>query len=200
LAGGTFKADGTFNLKGRFQGRGKAADLLKTSTGQVEFTAVDGHIYHDVVMLEVLKFLNTLDLFDGRANVRDMGEKGFGYHAFRVKAELQDGKLRYDEAVLHAHPMVATAAGEHDLQTEKFNLTLLVAPLVALDRIFEHIPIIGGILEALDTIPMSAKGTPDDIHIYPLKPSAIGYELQEIMKKTVERPLNLIHGDKKGTE
>jgi hypothetical protein len=200
LVGETFKADGTYNLKGRFQGRGKAADLLKTSTGQVEFTAVDGHIYHDVVMLEVLKFLNTLDLFDGRANVRDMGEKGFGYHAFRVKAELQDGKLRYDEAVLHGHPMVATAAGEHDLQTEQFNLTLLVAPLVALDRFFEHIPIIGGILEALDTIPLSAKGTPDDIHIYPLTPSAIGYELQEMMKKTVERPLNLIHGDKKGTE
>ena len=72
-----------------------------------------------------------------------------------------------------------------------------MAPLVTLDRIFEHIPIIGGILEPLDTIPLSAKGTPDDIHIYPLTPSAIGYELQEIMKKTVERPLNLIHGDKK---
>jgi hypothetical protein len=50
LVGETFKADGTFNLKGQFQGLGKAADLLKTSTGQVEFTAADGHIYHDVVM------------------------------------------------------------------------------------------------------------------------------------------------------
>jgi len=198
LAGGTFKADGTFNLKGRFQGRGKAGDLLKTSTGQVAFTAADGHIYHDVVMLEVLKFLNTLDVFDGRANVKDMNKKGFDYHSFRVKARLKDGKLRYDEAVLYGRPMVVTAAGVHDLQNQQFNLTLLVAPLVALDRIFEHIPIIGGILEVLDTIPLSAKGTIDNIHIKPLAPSAIGYELEEMMKKTVERPINLVHGDKEG--
>jgi hypothetical protein len=192
-----FKADGTFNLKGRCQGRGKAADLLKTSTGQVAFTAADGHIYHNVIMLEVLKFINTLNIFEGRANVKDMGKEGFGYHSFGVKATLQDGKLRYDEAVLHGRPMVVTAAGEHDLQTEKFNLILLVAPLVALDRIFEHIPLIGGILEALDTIPLSASGTPDNIHIRPLVPSAIGYELEEIMKKTVERPISLIHGRQK---
>lgn len=88
LAGETFKADGTFNLNGRFQGRGKAGDLLKTSTGQVTFTAADGHIYHDVVMLEVLKFLNTINVFDGQANVKDMNKKGFDYHSFRVKAKL----------------------------------------------------------------------------------------------------------------
>ena len=197
LAGGTFKADGTFNLEGRFQGRGKAGDLLKTSTGQVEFTAADGHIYHDVVMLEVLKFLNTLDVFNGRANVKDMKKKGFDYRSFRVKAKLQDGKLRYDEAVLHGRPMVVTAAGEHDLQTEQFNLTLLVAPLVALHSIFEHIPLIGGILDALDTLPLSAKGTVDNVRIRALAPSAIGYELQEMMKKTVERPINFVHGGQK---
>ena len=96
--------------------------------------------------------------------------------------------------------MVVTAAGEHNLQNGRFDLNLLVAPLVTLDRIFEHIPIIGGILEVLDTIPLSAKGTMENIHIEPLAPSAIGYELEEIMKKTVERPINYVHGDKKETE
>jgi hypothetical protein len=196
LVGGTFKADGTFNLKGRFQGRAKAEDLLKTATGQVAFTAKDGHIYQDVVMLEVLKFLNTLEALKGQANVKDMDKKGFGYHSFGVKAKLQDGKLRYDEAVLHGQPMTVTAAGEHDLQNGRFDLTLLVGPLVTLDRIFEHIPLIGGILDTLDTIPLSVKGTFDNIHIYPLAPSAIGYELAEMMKKTVERPIHLIHGGK----
>ena len=196
LVGKTFKADGTYNLKGRFQGRGKAEDLLKTATGQVAFTAKDGRIYHDVILIEVLKFLNPLEVFEGRANAEDMKQKGFGYHSFGVKAKLQDGKLRYDEAVLHGRPMIVTAAGEHDLQNGRFDLTLLVAPLVTLDRIFEHIPLIGGILEALDTIPLSAKGTLDNIQIYPLAPSAIGYELKEMMKKTVERPINLIHGGK----
>ncbi|MBT8369094.1 MAG: AsmA-like C-terminal region-containing protein [Deltaproteobacteria bacterium] len=197
LVGGTFKVDGTYNLKGRFQGSGKAEELLKTVTGQVDFTATDGHIYHDVVMLEVLKFLNTLEIFEGRANVKDMKKKGFDYRSFRIKAKLQDGKLRYDEAVLHGRPMTVTAAGNHNLQNGRLDLTLLVAPLVTLDLIFEHIPLIGGILEALDTIPLSAKGTLDNIHIRPLAPSAVGYELEEMMKKTVERPVNLVHGRQK---
>jgi hypothetical protein len=199
LVGKTFKADGTYDLKGRFQGHGKAEDLLKTATGQVAFTAKDGRIYYDAILIEVLKFLNPLEVFEGRVNAEDMKQKGFGYHSFGVKAKLQDGKLRYDEAVLHGQPMTVTAAGEHDLQNGRFDLTLLVAPLVTLDRIFEHIPLIGGILEALDTIPLSAKGTLDNIQIYPLAPSAIGYELAEMMKKTVERPINLIHGGKENS-
>jgi hypothetical protein len=170
LVGEIFKADGTYNLKGRFQGHGKAEDLLKTASGQVAVTAQDGRIYHDVILIEVLKFLNPLEVFEGRANAEDMNQKDFGYHSFGVKAKRQDGKLRYDEAVMHGQPMTVTAAGEHDLQNGRFDLTLLVAPLATLDRIFEHIPPIGGILEALDTIPLSAKGTLDNIQIYPLAP------------------------------
>jgi hypothetical protein len=192
LVGGTFEADGTFNMNGRFQGRGKAEDLLKITTGQVEFRAQDGRIYHDVIFLEVLEFLNALDVFEGQANVKDMKKKGFDYHSFWVKAKLQDGKLRYEEAVLRGRPMTVTAAGEHDLQNGHVNLNLLVAPLVTLNQIFEHVPLIGGILEALDTIPLSVTGTPDNIQIQPLAPSAIGYELQEMMRKTVERPVNFV--------
>ncbi len=196
FVGETFKADGTYNLKGRFQGSGKAEDLLKTATGQVEFTAKDGHVYHDIILVNVLKFLNTLEELTGKVNFKDMEKKGFGYHSFRVKAKLQDGKLRYEEAVLHGLPMTVTAAGEHNLQNGRFDLILLVAPLVTLDRIFEHIPLTGGIPGTLDAIPLSAKGTLDNIHIYPLAPSAVGYELEEMMKKTIERPINLIHGVK----
>jgi hypothetical protein len=192
LVGEIFKADGTYSLKGRFQGRGKAEDLLKTATGQVEMKAEKGRIYHDIILLSVLNFLNPLEVLEGRIKVKDMKEKGFGYHSFRIKAKLQDGKLRYEEAVLHGQPMTVTAAGEHNLQNGRLDLTLLVAPQVTLDRIFEDIPLIGPILDALDTIPLSVKGTFDNIHIYPLAPSAIGYELKEMMKKTVEGPINLI--------
>jgi len=31
---------------------------------------------------------------------------------------------------------------------------------------------------------------------YPLAPSAVWYELKEMMKKTIERPINLIRGGK----
>jgi len=196
LVGENFKADGTYNLKGRFQGRGKAEDLLKTATGQVEFTAADGRIYHDIILVDVLRFLNTLEVLTGRVDLKDMGRKGFGYHSFRVKARLHDGKVMFEEVILHGAPMTVTAAGEHDLHNGRVDLNLLVSPLVTLDRVFEHIPLIGGMPDTLDTIPLSAKGTLDNIHIYPLAPSAVGYELEEMMKNAVERPINLINGGK----
>ena len=160
------------------------------------FTAADGHIYREFILINVLKFLNSLEVLKGKVNFEDLGKKGFGYHSFRVKANLKNRKILFDESVLHSAPMAVTAAGEHNLQNGRLDLTLLVAPLVTLDRIFEHIPLIGGILNTLDTIPLSVKGTFDNIHVYPLAPSAVGYELEEMMKKTVERPIRLIHGGK----
>jgi uncharacterized protein YhdP len=196
LVGKTFKADGTFNLKGGFQGRGKAAELLKNTTGQVEFTATDGHIYQDIFLLNLMTFLNTLEVLEGRVDVKDMKKKGFAYHSYRMKIKMQDGRLQYEEAVLHGQPMTVTGAGHQDLQNGRFDLTLLVAPLVTLDNIFEHIPLVGGILHTLDTIPLGVSGTMDTIHFSPLAPSAIGFELKEMMNNTIERPINLIHGKK----
>ena len=118
------KADGRYNLKGRFQGSGISEELLNKATG---------------------------------------------------------------------HPMTITAAGEHDLQNGRISLSLLVAPLVTLNRVFEHIPLIGGVLETLDTIPLSVKGDSGAVHTIPLAPSAVGYALKEMMKKGVNRPIKLIH-------
>jgi hypothetical protein len=123
-----------------------------------------------------------------------MEKKGFGYHSLRVKAELANSKILLKEAILNGVPMAITAAGEHNLQNGRFNLNLLVAPLVTLDRIFKHIPLIGGSLGTLNTIPLSVKGTVDNVNIYPLAPSAVGYGLVKMMENTVEAPIKLIHG------
>ncbi len=189
----SLKADGTYRLNGKFTGSGKIGELLGISTGHVELEVPDGgHIYHDVILLNVLKLFNTLEMLTDKVNVKDMGSKGFGYHSFRAKAKLQGGKLRYEEAVLHGQPMTITAAGEQDIQSGKIDMDLLVAPLVTLDRIFAHIPLIGGSLNTLDAIPLSLRGTLENIHIYPLAPSALGYQLKETMEKTVERRINLM--------
>ena len=54
------------------------------------------------------------------------GGKFSSYEENRIGVRQLSGKLRYDEAVLHGRPMTATAAGEHDLQNGRFDLTLLV--------------------------------------------------------------------------
>jgi hypothetical protein len=124
-----------------------------------------------------------------------MIEKGFGFKFFRIQARLQDGRLLHEKFILNGDEMTITGAGEIDLLHEHIDFTLLVAPQKTLDSILGHIPLIGGILHTIDTIPLRLKGTFDDIHVLPLAPSAVGYELKEVMKETLGIPIKLKHID-----
>ena len=188
----TFKADGTYSLQGSFQGNGKAEDLLKTATGKLEYSAADGHIYHDVILLNVLKFLNSTELLTGQTDLAKMDTTGFGYRAINIEASLQNGKILYKKIILDGAALALTAAGELDLLTGRLDLNLLVALQTTLDRIFDKIPLVGGVLQTFNTIPLSLKGTLDDVHVYPLSPSAVAYELKRLMENTARGPIKLI--------
>ncbi|MGA9478754.1 MAG: AsmA-like C-terminal region-containing protein [Desulfobacterales bacterium] len=188
----TFKADGTYSLQGSFQGNGKAEDLLKTATGQVEYSAADGHIYHDVILLNVLKYLNSTELLTGQTDLAKMDTTGFGYRAINIEASLQNGKILYKKIILDGAALALTAAGELDLLTGRLDLKLLVALQTTLDRIFTKIPLVGGALKTFNTIPLSLKGTLDDLHVFPLSLSSVAYELKRLMENTARGPIKLI--------
>jgi hypothetical protein len=188
----TFKADGTYSLQGSFQGNGKAEDLLKTATGQLEYSAADGHIYHDVILLSVLKYLNSTELLTGQTDLAKMDTTGFGYRAIRIEGSLQNGKISYNKIILDGAALALTAEGELDLLTGRLDLNLLVALQTTLDRIFDKIPLVGGVLQTFNTIPLSLEGTLDDVHVYPLSPSAVAYELKRLMENTARGPIKLI--------
>jgi hypothetical protein len=189
----TLKADGTYSLKGRFQGSGKAEDLLNTATGQVEGSAVDGHIYQDVILLNVLKYLNTSELLTGQTNLKKMETEGFGYRSIKIEASLQDGKISYKRAILDGPSMALTGAGEQDMLTGRLDMNLLVTLQVTLGRVLDKLPIVGGILQGVNAIPLSVKGNLDDVRIQPLAPSAVSYNLKEIMENTVKGPIKLVN-------
>jgi hypothetical protein len=77
------------------------------------------------------------------------------------------------------------------------DLILLVALQTTLDRIFEKIPLVGGALQTFNTIPLSLKGTLDDLRVFPLAPSAVAYELKRLMENTARGPIKLIQIGKK---
>jgi hypothetical protein len=124
-----------------------------------------------------------------------METEGFGYRSLGIKAVLNDGRILYENAVLDGHPMTITARGEHNLLDGQMDIAMLVAPIKIVDRVLGHVPVVGGILKTLDTIPISIKGSLRDIRVLPLAPSAVAYELKELMKNTVDIPINLVHAD-----
>ncbi|MFZ1198829.1 MAG: AsmA-like C-terminal region-containing protein [Desulfobacterales bacterium] len=197
LVGKDFKADGVYSLKGSFRGNGKAQDLLKTATGEVVYSAADGHIYQDFLLLNVLKYLNTTELLLGQTDLKKMEKAGFGYRTMNIEARLQKGKMSYDRIILDGASLALTAVGKLDFLTGKLDFNVLVTPQVTLNSIFDKIPLIGGILQTFNTIPLGLKGTLDDIRIVPLAPSAVAHELVSLMKKTARGPIKLIQIGKK---
>jgi len=189
----TMKADGTYSLEGNFQGNGKADDLLKSATGQLEYTATDGHIYYDVVLLNVLKYLNATEQLRGQTDLGKMETQGFGYRSIKIEASLQDGTISYKRAILDGPSMALTGAGEQDLLTGRLDLNLLVTLQVTLGRVLDKLPMVGGVLQGLNTIPLGVKGTLDNVRIQALAPSAVSYELKNIMENTVKGPIKLMN-------
>jgi len=190
-----FKADGTFDMEGSLEGHGATGDLLKTSSGQVKISISNGHIYHDIIMLNVVKFLNISKVLVDRVTADKMLEKGLVFNRFETLVTLQNGKLECEKFILDSDEMMITGRGEMDLLQKQIKFTLLVAPQKTASTILRDIPLIGSVLQTVATIPLSVGGTIDDVHVLPLGPSAVDYQLKEIMRQTFNTPLKLVHLD-----
>jgi hypothetical protein len=195
LAIQSVKADGIYRLDATFSGSGKIGELLDTGTGRVKFEVPEGgRIYYDFLLLKVLKFINTLEIFKDDISVGQMESDGFDYQLLQIDAELQKGKLHYQEVLLQGRAMNITARGEQDLDSGLIDMSMLVAPLVILDTILSHVPIVGHSLDKLDAIPLKAEGTVDDLHLYPLAAKALGYQLKEAMEGLTTKTIHLLDG------
>ncbi len=190
-----FKADGTFDLDGVLNGHGTIKDLFKTASGHFVVTISNGHIYRDIILLNVMKFLNIAEILTDRVTAKQMLEKGLGFRRFEMQATLKNESLEFEKIILDSDEMILSGAGEFDIRQRQIKSTLLVSAQATANTIMGRIPLIGGVLKTIDTIPLSLQGAIDDVHVIPLEPSAIGYELQEIMRGTLGVPMKLVHID-----
>ncbi|MGW8195161.1 MAG: hypothetical protein ACWGOX_12945, partial [Desulforhopalus sp.] len=188
-------ADGLFDLAGSLEGTvegiGEVTDLFKVSSGHFGLGVADGHIYRDFLFLNVLKFLNINKVITDRA-LGETKEKGLAFKRLETQITVENGKLKYNKIVLDSNMMKLTGAGEIDLAKNRIHFTLLVAPQTAINSILGYVPLVGSLLQTIATIPLGVRGTVDDVHILPLSPSAVGYEIKEVMKHTLGLPMKLI--------
>lgn len=188
-----FKADGAYDAAGSFRGRGPLEELLGETSGHMDLSIADGHIYHDIVLLNVIKFLNITEVISDRVTARQMEERGLGFKRFESHITLQDGKLQYGKLILQADELVLTGIGEIDLFKKDIDFTLLAAPQTTVNALLGEVPLLGGILQTITAIPLRITGTIDDVHVLPLTPSAVGYELRELTKQTLGVSMKLVH-------
>ena len=186
-------ADGILDFTGSFDGHGAFRDLAKSTTGQAEIRISEGRVYRDIIILNVLKFLNASEVLTGQVRAKSMAEKGVGFERIEAQVKLDKGKLLFDRFIFDGEQFKLSGSGHMDILEKRLDFTLLAAPLKTSSTVLEHIPLIGGILETLDTIPLRVNGTFENVHFLPLAPSAVKDELLDIMNDAVDIPVKLVH-------
>ena len=135
--------------------------------------------------------LNVTEILRGK--LPEFGKEGLPYDSVDVKATLEDGKLRIDEATLEGPTVKIASRGEMDPINRRIDMTLLVAPFRTIDYIVSKIPLVRYLLSStLIAVPVRVRGNLDNPEVIPLGPDAVGSEMIGIMKRTLELPFKII--------
>ncbi|MEE8432094.1 MAG: AsmA-like C-terminal domain-containing protein [Candidatus Desulfatibia sp.] len=189
------KIDGNFNFKADITAAQKPDEtLLGSLEGSLEFDAGKGRFHSGRLhgtLIKILSLLNITEMFKGK--LPDIKQEGFGYNSVKIKADIQNGKLYLNEAVIDSTAMEIAGHGSIDLTNKEVDAVVLVAPLKPVDFVVKKIPLVSTILGGnFITIPFKIKGPLDNLNVTPLAPSEVGKGLLGIIKRTLHLPVDLI--------
>ncbi|MCD6319613.1 MAG: AsmA-like C-terminal domain-containing protein [Candidatus Desulfofervidaceae bacterium] len=187
-----FKAK--YNFIGTVKARGDKNPLQQDSTGTLAFRSEKGRIYKFTLLARIFSFLNVFEVLKGR--LPDLNEEGLYYKYFEISAQLKNGVLKINSAVIDSPAMKIFGQGKVDVCQKKIKMTVLVAPLRTLDILISKIPILGKVLagksKTFVSIPLGVKGPLHDPEVIPLSPTAIGQGLFGLMKRVLGIPVEII--------
>lgn len=191
LTSGTVRISGSYRLVGSIRARGPQAKLLETLGGTLVLAAEKGMVYHDLVIIRTVAYLNVSDLL--RGSYDNIEKDGVPFDSFTARATIRNGVITFNEAVLKSPVMNMVGRGSINLPGRTMDLTLLAAPFTTVDAVVKRIPLIGEILGgSLVSIPVRIKGPLNDPEVTTLPVSAIGDGLLGMMKRTLSLPFKII--------
>ncbi len=104
----------------------------------------DGVIKKWKFLSKLFGVLNVYDLLKGKVN---FSQEGLGYSKLGAVFTVDKGVFHTSNFLLDSPSMVLTGKGDLDFNKNEVNGTIQVAPIVALDRTIEKVPVIRNILK-----------------------------------------------------
>jgi hypothetical protein len=177
--------DGKYALTANLSGTGPVKTFYTDLTGDILFESEKGQIHKMTLLSRLLSVLNILKLPDIR-------QEGFRYRNILVDAQMKNGTIHLDKAVIDAENMALFFTGEIHPFENRMDLTCLVAPFKTIDTLVQFIPVVNTILSGrLVSFPAKATGAIDDPVITPLHPSAVGEGLINMFTSLLTSPIRL---------
>ncbi len=177
--------NGGYALNANLSGTGSVKTLHTDLTGDISFESEKGQIHKMTLLSRLLSVLNILKLPDIR-------QEGFRYRSIQVNAQMKNGTIHLEKAVIDAENMALFFTGDIHPFENRLDLTCLVAPFKTIDTLVQFIPVVNTILSGrLVSFPAKATGAIDDPVITPLHPSAVGEGLINMFTSLLTSPIRL---------
>ncbi|MDJ0816991.1 MAG: AsmA-like C-terminal domain-containing protein [Desulfobacterales bacterium] len=103
------------------------------------------------------------------------------------------GKLVFKKMYMDSPAMKVTGRGTLDILTREIDFNIIVAPLRTFDRILGIVPLVGGILQTILTVPVKVEGDLKNPKVTLLDPAVVGSKLAEWLQDTIKNPNKLIY-------
>lgn len=182
---------GEFDFQGDVYSDGSMGDIFSTLEGGLELNSENGHVNKFSGIAKFFTFLNFGELFRGQSP--DFGKEGFRYDQLFAKADIKEGRVVIQEAVMEGPSLKVVCAGYIDLVLQKLDLEVLVIPVMAVDSVIEKIPLVSYLLGSdYVSIPVRVTGDISNPDIKELSPSALRFGLFGLIKQTLNVPATLI--------
>lgn len=121
---------------------------LKFLNGDISFNLKEGRIQRFTILSKILTILNIYQIF--KLNFDEFLSKGMPYKSIKGTLLLKDGVIYTEDLFLDSDQIRISAVGSVDLVRDELDFNLGVEPLVTVDKILNHIPVIGKIFTGKD--------------------------------------------------
>ncbi len=181
LARDKIRIEGRYDLRARVSGNAPPAGLVDSLLGNLEYRARDGRFYYDTLLLTVLEYLDAEKLLT--EHILDVREQGKSFRMMAIRGRLEDDHIVIQEMEMDSELIKLAGQGTIGLLDQRLDFNLLVAVVKTVNRALDKLPLVGGILSDVFSVPIKVKGTLRHPRVRPLAPSAVGAELSGILKK-----------------
>jgi uncharacterized protein involved in outer membrane biogenesis len=190
----TREVTGTLNLHGDITARGATlTEVKKTALGNVRLRLSDGSLRKFNVLSKVFSILNISQLL--KFQLPDMVSGGMPYDEIKGSIAIKDGIAASHDMFISSNAINMSIIGKTDIVKEELDLTIGVQPLQTVDKIVNHIPVVGWLLsgkgKSVLTAYFEAKGKWSDPKVSAIPVKSIAKGVLNIFRRVFELPVRL---------
>lgn len=182
---------GDLDLKAVLSSNAGEGGFFDKLQGRIDLTSTDGWVEKYGSLARFFAILNFGDMFRGQGP--DFKKDGFRYDRLTAGADINDGKININKAVMEGPSLKVLCEGSVDLVNDKLDLELIVIPVMAVDSVIDKIPLISYIFgDSNVSIPIKITGDLSNPSVSQISPSAIRFGLLGLIKQTLNIPATII--------